>query len=139
MVKGYPFLYKSVGFINKRFYQVEWGDNWRAYFSADIVDGSPGHNLKFEGREITASFLRIGFNQQGGWRTFKVRQDFYATEKIQMEDDITASVVIPSSIIAKYSATNESENSVKLVANCEYRLFQRPDDAVIPVMISRPR
>ncbi len=131
-LKSIPSYIRALVLLIKRFYQVEWGDNWRAYFSADIVDGSPGHNLKFEGRDITASFLRIGFNPEGGWRTFKVRQDFYATEKIQMEDDITASVVIPSSLIAKHSTTNESENSVKLASNCEYRLFQRPDDAVIP-------
>lgn len=73
--------------------------------------------------------MRVGFNEQGGWRTFKVRQDFYATEKIQMEDDISASVVIPSSLINKNST---DDKSVKLVTNCEYRLFQRPDDAVIP-------
>ncbi len=96
------------------------------------MDGSPGHNLKFEGREIMSSFLRIGFNEQGGWRTFKLRQDFYAAEKIQMEDDITASVVVPSSLINGYASTNEKFESVKLVTNCEFRLFQRPDDAILP-------
>ncbi|MCK5831722.1 MAG: hypothetical protein KAH20_15615 [Methylococcales bacterium] len=129
---GIPPYIRALVLLIKRFYQTEWGENWRTYFSVDIVDGSPGHNLKFEGRQITASFLRVGFNAQGGWRTFKVRQDFYAAEKIQMEDDITASVVIPSSLVQNRSAVNESRNSVKLVTNCEYRLFQRPDDAVIP-------
>jgi hypothetical protein len=122
-----PYI-RALVLLIKRFYQADWGDNWRQYFSADIVDGSPGHNLKFEGRQIIASFLRVGFNEQGGWRTFKVRQDFYAAEKIQMEDDITASVVVPASLITGYSHFE----SVKLTANCEYRLFQRPDDAVIP-------
>jgi len=126
-----PYI-RALVLLIKRFYQSEWGDNWQGYFSADIVDGSPGHDLKFEGRPIIASFLRVGFNEQGGWRTFKVRQDFYAAEKVQMEDDITASVVIPSSLLKDYQVNNSSFESVKLTTNCEYRLFQRPDDAVIP-------
>ena len=126
-----PYI-RALVLLIKRFYQVEWGENWRQFFSADIVDGSPGHDLKFEGRPIIASFLRVGFNAQGGWRTFKVRQDFYPAEKIQMEDDITAAVVVPASLVKGYSQKNEPFESVKLTTNCEYRLFQRPDDAVIP-------
>jgi len=126
-----PYI-RALVLLIKRFYQVEWGENWRQYFSADIVDGSPGHDLKFEGRQIIASFLRVGFNEQGGWRTFKVRQDFYAAEKIQMEDDITASVVIPSKFLKSGLSEGKHFESVKLTRNCEYRLFQRPDDAVIP-------
>lgn len=131
-LKAIPPYIRALVLLIKRFYQSEWGDNWRSYFSADIVDGSPGHELKFEGRPIIASFLRVGFNEQDGWRTFKVRQDFYAAEKIQMEDDITASVVIPSSLMSGYYAENKHSDSVKIVTNCEYRLFQRPDDAIIP-------
>ncbi len=127
-----PSYIRALVLLIKRFYQADWGDDWRKYFSADIVDGSSGHNLKFEGRQIIASFLRVGFNEQGGWRTFKVRQDFYAAEKIQMEDDITASVVVPTALISGYDSKNEPFESVKIATNCEYRLFQRPDDAVIP-------
>jgi len=126
-----PYI-RALVLLIKRFYQVEWGKDWRQFFTADIVDGSPGHNLKFDGRQIMASFLRVGFNKQGGWRTFKLRQDFAAAEKIQMEDDITASVVVPSSLIKGYPSDRKSFDSVKLTENCEYRLFQRPDDAVIP-------
>lgn len=131
-LKEIPPYIRALVLLIKRFYQVEWGNNWRQFFSADIVDGSPGHDLKFEGRQIIASFLRVGFNDQGGWRNFKVRQDFYPAEKIQMEDDITASVVVPASWIAGYDKDNAPFDSVKLTTNCEYRLFQRPDDAVIP-------
>lgn len=131
-LKDIPPYIRALVLLIKRFYQVEWGDNWRNYFSTDIVDGSPGHDLKFEGRQIIASFLRVGFNAQGGWRTFKVRQDFYAAEKIQMEDDITASVVVPASFVIGYDQKKEPFESIKLTTNCEYRLFQRPDDAVIP-------
>ncbi|MCK4841893.1 MAG: hypothetical protein KAT04_08420 [Methylococcales bacterium] len=126
-----PYI-RALVLLIKRFYRVEWEDKWSNYFSADIVDGSPGHDLKFEGRQVMACFLRVGFNAEGGWRTFKLRQDFYAAEKIQMEDDITASVVIPSSLIAGYQSRDENFESIKLTTNCEYRLFQRPDDAIIP-------
>ena len=49
-----------------------------------------------------------------------------------MEDDITASVVVPGSAVSGCRPGQDSGDSVKLVRNCEYRLFQRPDDAVHP-------
>ncbi len=117
----------------KRFYRQEWGDQWRSHLTVDMVDGAPGHELKLHDRKVIASYLRVAFDQNHKWRVFKVRQDFIAAEKVQMEDDITASVVVPRSAIATCKPEdNASQNSVKLAVNCEYRLFQRPDDAVIP-------
>ena len=99
----------------------------------DEVDGAPGHELKVFDRRIVASYLRVGFDQDGKWRTFKLRQDFIAAEKVQMEDDITASVVVPPGYVNGCAAgVLENGHSVKLAKNCEYRLFQRPDDAIIP-------
>ena len=49
-----------------------------------------------------------------------------------MEDDITASVVVPAKCISGCGPTDSEDHSVKLVKNCEYRLFQRPDDAIHP-------
>jgi hypothetical protein len=123
----------ALAFMIKRLYRPEWGDAWREYLSVDEVDGAPGHELKVFDRRIVASYLRVGFDQEAKWRTFKLRQDFIAAEKVQMEDDITASVVIPAGIVNGCAARAlESGHSVKLVRNCEYRLFQRPDDAIIP-------
>ncbi|TCK18599.1 hypothetical protein DFR30_1878 [Thiogranum longum] len=119
-------------FIIKRFYRPEWGNNWRDHLSVDRVDGAPAHELKLDDRHIVASYLRVGFDRDAKWRTFKLRQDYIATEKIQMEDDITASVVVPSSCIADCAPARAGAHSVKLTHNCEYRLFQRPDDAIIP-------
>lgn len=116
-------------FIIKRFYQPEWGDNWREHFSVDVVNGKPGHALKFDGRELVASYLRVGLNKKGVWQTYKVRQDFIATEKVQMEDDITASVVVSADKLPNVSPKSTNP-SVKLTKNCEYRLFQRPDEAI---------
>lgn len=119
-------------FLIKRFYREEWGDDWRKYLSVDVVDGAPGHELKLHDRKIVAVYLRVGFDTGGNWRTFKVRQDYIPAEKVQMEDDISASVVVPSEVIADFVADSDQYPSMKLVRNCEYRLFQRPDDAIIP-------
>ncbi len=116
----------------KRFYRQEWGNQWRRHLTVDVVDGAPGHELKLHDRKVIASYLRVGFDRANKWRVFKVRQDFIAAEKVQMEDDISASVVVPVKAIAHCAPGDEHPHSVKLVKNCEYRLFQRPDDAVIP-------
>jgi hypothetical protein len=119
----------ALAFIIKRMYRPEWGDNWRQHLSVDFVNGHPGHELKIDERKLVGSYLRVGFAENGAWRVFKMRQDFIAAEKIQMEDDISASVVVPASVLPNTSPKS-SEPSVKLVRNCEYRLFQRPDEAI---------
>ncbi len=122
----------ALTFLIKRFYRAEWGNDWRSHLSVDEVDGAPAHELKLDDRNIVASYLRVGFDTDGKWRTFKLRQDYIATEKIQMEDDITASVVVPAGCVDACGPRGNTLNSVKLVKNCEYRLFQRPDDAIHP-------
>ncbi len=119
-------------FLIKRFYRIEWGNNWRKHLSVDEVDGAPAHELKLDGRTIVASYLRVGFDRDGKWRTFKLRQDYIATEKVQMEDDITASIVVPPECVAGCGPAHDGKHSLKLTKNCEYRLFQRPDDAIHP-------
>ncbi len=119
-------------FVLKRFYRPEWGDNWREHLSVDEIDGAPGHELKLNNRKMVGTYLRVGFDPNHKWRIFKVRQDYVPAEKIQMEDDITASVVVPGRQIASCTTGYQHNPSVKLVYNCEFRLFQRPDDAIIP-------
>ena len=120
----------ALTFLIKRFHRPGWGEDWRRHLSVDKIDGHPAHELKLNKRRIVASYLRVGFDAQKQWRTFKVRQDFIAAEKVQMEDDITVSVIVPADRVA--IPGRQGDHSVKLVRNCEYRLFQRPDDAVIP-------
>ena len=179
-----PHIYAIV-FAIKRFYDPEWADNWRRHFSVDFVNGSPGHELKLDDRRIVGTYLRVGLTGEHGWRTFKVRQDFAAASKVQTEDDISASVVVPGRCLnymassskpdddwkADAPTTNQvatpvgwdqrrfaapahhdgatisdggpaleaslshptsklSGTSFKFTENCEYRLFQRPDDAI---------
>ncbi|MDP9172636.1 MAG: hypothetical protein M3O30_02060 [Planctomycetota bacterium] len=121
------YIYPIV-FIIKRFQRPEWGDHWRQRFGVDIVNGFPGHELKYGERKLVGTYLRVGLLPRG-WRTYKVRQDFAAASKIQTEDDITASTVVPGNRLS-HLKPGTTANSYKFATNCELRLFQRPDDAV---------
>jgi len=120
---------KAIVFVVKRFYEPEWGDNWREKFSVNIINSEPGHVLRYMNRELVGSYLKVGTNKSGSWVTNKLRQDYMPAVKVQMEDDISASIVVPSSQIKGLSETSVNP-SVKIVENCENRFFQRPDDAV---------
>lgn len=120
---------RALVFIIKRFYRPEWGTNWRDKFSVDIVNGYPGHELKYNGRTLVASYLRVGRSEDNAWRLYKLRQDFIASEKVQMADDITVSITVPTATLQN-SNPDYHNPSVKLIHNCENYLFQRPDDAI---------
>ncbi|MGZ4982016.1 MAG: hypothetical protein ACXWE4_11010, partial [Methylobacter sp.] len=119
----------AVALMIKRFYKEEWGHDWKKYFSVDMVNSHPGNELKFQGRKLIASYLRVGFDENGAWRVFKLRQDFIASAKVQLEDDISASTVVPVRYLNGLNPEYKNP-SVKLVENCEQSFFQRPDDAV---------
>lgn len=113
---------KELVFVVKRFHKAEWGTDWREHFSVDTINGRPGYELKLDGRKLVVNTLRVGYEEDGSWRVFGLRHDFHPAAKVQMEDDITASVVAP--------AADPMKPSLKYVQNCEKRLFQRPDDAI---------
>ncbi len=119
----------ALAFIVKRMHRPEWGSDWRQQFSVDFINGRPGHELKLGERKLVGSYLRVGFEKNGAWRVFKLRQDFIAADKVQMEDDITASAVVPADRLPNLPP-DIAAPSVKLAANCEARLFQRPDEAI---------
>src|SRR6476661_7216942 len=131
-LESIPNYVRALVFVIKRFYRPEWGTDWRSHFSVDIINGAPGHELKYEGRRLIANYLRIGREENGAWRTYKLRQDFIAADKVQMEDDITASVVVPARRLIGIPGEYDGHPSLKLSQNCEFRLFQRPDDAIHP-------
>jgi hypothetical protein len=118
-------------FLIKRFIPTEGQGDWRDFFGVDSINGRPGHELKGMGRRFVGSYLRVGLLSEQGWRTFKLRQDFAPAVKVQMEDDITASVVVPARQLRNLPSGSRA-GSYKFAVNCEYRLFQRPDDAVHP-------
>lgn len=91
-----PQYLKELVFVVKRYYKPEWGAAWRDHFSVDIINGTPANELKCDNRKLVTTYLRVGFEADGSWRTFGLRKDFHPAVKIQMEDDITASVVVPA-------------------------------------------
>ncbi len=114
----------------KRLHRPSWGNDWRKHFSVDTINGRHGNELKYHKEKLSTHYLRVGYTADGGWRTFTLRKDFLPAEKIQTEDDITASTVAPRRRVIG-APTTASDASLKFVHNCELRLFQRPDDAII--------
>ena len=104
--------------------------NWKQYFNVEIVNGRPGKVLNYKHNPITASYVRIGFNKESRWYIHKLRSDFVPSLKIQTEDDISATITVPSKRLKNLNPEYKNP-SLKLVANCESYLFQRPDEAVI--------
>ncbi|MSR77167.1 MAG: hypothetical protein EXS63_02920 [Candidatus Omnitrophica bacterium] len=128
-LKSIPNYIKELVFIVKRFYKQHWGNDWREHFGVDIINGAPGYELKYHGTGLVANYLRVGMEKDGAWRLYQLRQDFNSAEKLQVEDDITASVVVPRQFLS-YLNPHYVRPSLKIVQNCEYRLFQRPDEAI---------
>ena len=64
-LKTIPRCILTMLFCLKRLYRPEWGEQWRQRFSVDIVNGEPGHQLKVDGRPVTASYLRVGIDDDG--------------------------------------------------------------------------
>ena len=120
---------KELLFTVKRFYKPAWGDDWRKHFGVRMLNGRAGNALRLDGGEIMANYLRVGFEPDGSWRLFSLRPDFSAAFKVQTEDDITASIVVPGGSVPCADQTVKGL-SRKVVQNCEQLLFQRPDDAI---------
>ena len=126
-----PYYIKELLFIVKRVYKPEWGgDGWRDRFRVDLINGAPGNELKYNDAKMVTQYLRVGYTEDGSWRIFGVRKDFFPARKVQTEDDITASVTVPRKQVKGLNPLYRN-SSVKFAENCEYRLFQRPDDAVV--------
>lgn len=131
-LKQIPEYVRTLALFVKRHYRglEELGMKWRELFNVEIVNGRPGNVLRYKHNPITASYVRIGFNQEGRWYLHKLRSDFIPSVKIQTEDDISATITLPAKSLSNLNPEYTNQ-SVKLVANCESHLFQRPDEAVI--------
>ncbi|MCA9037013.1 MAG: hypothetical protein KDA91_17880, partial [Planctomycetaceae bacterium] len=126
-IPGYIY---AIVFIIKRMHTGNAGNEWRNQFSVDIVNGTPGHELKFGDRKLVGTYLRVGLLGENVWRTYKLRQDFAPAQKLQTEDDISVSVVVPYSSLDNLGSLRREGIAGKFAQNCEFRLFQRPDDAI---------
>lgn len=115
----------------KRYWKPDWGESWRDRFRVDSINGEAGVLLKYRLATVMTQYLRLGFAQDGSWRMFGLRKDFSPATKLQREDDISASITVPADQLDR-SLMHPDVNfpSHKFIQNCEYRLFQRPDDAI---------
>lgn len=128
-LKSIPMHIKELVLVLKRVYNPSWGDNWKQYYTVDSINGHEGSELKYKGVSLYTHYLRVGFGSDGSWRNFSLRKDFHPAVKIQLEDDITASVVVPRDRLEHLPASS-AQSSVKFLTNCEYMFFQRPDEAI---------
>jgi hypothetical protein len=126
-----PQTIRQLVYTVKRYYRPEWGESWREHFTVDHINGHLGHELRYNNQRLVGNYLRVGYDPRGSWRIFKLRPDFHPAEKVQVEDDITVSVVLPREQLPHLDSRHEHP-CVKLVENCESMLFQRPDDAIHP-------
>lgn len=142
MIREIPAHVKELLYLVKRYYKPEWGDDWRSHFSVSIINGRLGNLVRLDGDKVVVNMLRVGFEEDGSWRLFSLRPDFSPAIKVQTEDDITASTVLPAAEApldfssrrglkdARAFGRGKTALSRKYVKNCEELLFQRPDDAI---------
>jgi hypothetical protein len=99
-----------------------------ASISASTPSTAPRQRTEVPRPQIVTTHLRVGYHADGAWRTFGLRKDFMPAIKIQARTTSPP----PSSCPRPASSTCRRGNatSVKFVQNCEFRLFQRPDDAI---------
>ncbi len=131
-LKNIPVHIRSLVLFVKRLFRQAHGANlnWKDMMSVEIINGVKGTSLIYNNNPVVGSYVRIGFNQNGNWMLNKLRSDFSASEKIQTEDDISASITLPRN---QFKNLNPEFNnpSVKVLINCEAHLFQRPDEAIV--------
>ncbi len=130
-LESIPAHIRALALYIKRMYrgQSDVG-SWKEQLNVEIVNGRNGSSLRYKHNKIMASYVRIGFNTDGKWFLHKLRSDFIPSQKIQMEDDITATITLPAHQLNNLNP-EFANKSVKLVTNCESYLFQRPDEAII--------
>lgn len=128
-LKTIPREVRDFIFTIKRFHKPHW-NNWKRRFTVDRINGEPGHEVKYRNVKLVTQYLRVGFEEDGSWRTFSLRKDFVPSTKVQTEDDITASLLLPARDLEGLHPKLH-QTAYKFSVNCEYRLFQRPDDAII--------
>ena len=141
-LEAIPAHVKELVYLVKKYYRPEWGEEWRSHFTVSTINGREGSRVRLDGELVIINMLRMGFTRDGSWRLFSLRPDFSPAVKVQSEDDITASVVLPETLApldfgdhrglaaARSEARGRPAVSRKYVVNCERMLFQRPDDAI---------
>ncbi|KAL7719814.1 PPi-type phosphoenolpyruvate carboxykinase 2 [Entamoeba marina] len=129
-VKSLPPMIIELVMTIKSLYREEWQGDWKSHVSVNLINGQQGNELKYRNTVLSSQYLRVGFeSDETTWRVFQLRKDFFPAAKLQMEDDITASVIVPTKLL-KTPINTTDKKACKISKNVEYRLFQRPDDAI---------
>ncbi len=126
-----PSHIREMVIIVKELWRPSMGE-WQKCFSAPGFNGEKGRELHFNGRKLMARYVRVGFDEKGEPRLFSLRLDVEAAEKVQELDDITGTVIVPRRLVKDLVASDRIAPAYKFNKNPEYRLFQRPDDAIHP-------
>ncbi len=113
----------------KRYYRPEWGDDWRHALASTASTACPGNELKFQNQKLLGNYLRMGYDPDGSWRIFKLRPDFIPRTKCSSRTTSPRRSCCRARVLNHLDPEYHNA-SVKLVANCETLLFQRPDDAI---------
>mmetsp|Transcript_39355 Transcript_39355/g.94264 ORF Transcript_39355/g.94264 Transcript_39355/m.94264 type:complete len:1133 (+) Transcript_39355:82-3480(+) len=121
---------RSLVFLVKHFYKPEWGKDWKSHITAQMVDGAEAHSVHVDGKKVATQYLRIGVTPTHLERKFQLRYDFVPAQKIQTEDDISSAIIVPRDAL-EHLNVEITNPAVKMLKNCELRLFQRPDDAIV--------
>ncbi len=130
-LESIPAHVRTLALYIKRLYRSHQDQgSWKEHLNVEIVNGRNGNALRYKHSRIIASYVRIGFSPEGKWYLHKLRSDFIPSQKIQMEDDISATITLPAKRLNNLNPEYTNQ-SLKLVTNCEYFLFQRPDEAII--------
>ncbi|MDO7137818.1 hypothetical protein [Algibacter lectus] len=130
-VSNIPVHIRSLVLFVKRLYRQDHAElNWKDCMSVEFINGKKGTGLLYHNTRVVGSYVRIGFNENGNWLLNKLRSDFSASIKVQTEDDISASITLPRERFNNMSPKFQNK-SLKVVANCESYLFQRPDEAIV--------
>ncbi|PHS51779.1 MAG: hypothetical protein COB01_09400 [Lutibacter sp.] len=130
-LRNIPVHIRSLVLFVKRLYRENHDAlNWKDCMSVEIINGQKGSGLQYNNNPVLGSYVRIGFNEKGIWLLNKLRSDFAPSQKIQMEDDISATITLPRNRFKNLNP-EYTNKSVKVVANCESHLFQRPDEAIV--------
>ena len=111
-----PQYIKELVFVVKRYYKPAWDDNWREPFHR-------GHHQRRFRQRIEMRQPQAGHDAicawalipTALWRTFGLRKDFHPAAKVQEEDDITASVLVPRGATWKTCRTRTKCRSLKFV------------------------
>ena len=116
-LESIPQHIKELVFVAKRYYKPEWGKDWRSHFSVDIINGTPGNELKCDNRKLVTTYCAWVSKTVCGEHS--LRKDFHPAARSRRRMTSPRRSCCPG----RAALARSSGRSVKLVKNCERRFF----------------